>query len=1043
MRWISKWPTWVCGLVVTVSAAAAEAGISWQGKTGPEVFGLGPDQAAKDYTVQETGCTGQSNVFWPGEQVGFTLQLVNQTAQPIKIRGKAEVIQYAMTTDPINWWAVIYRKVADCGAVPVDVDLPANGFADVAVRPVQPKRFGAFVLVLDLPGHGRQFAAAYLYVPKATPGKVRSPTYAMDIQQTTDAMCGLFQRLGIKGTRVEIGYQPTGDKNYKKRLDQWTEMFSQFSKYDITAMLTLEGGPYDTMPLGCIRSCLNDRDEGTGQYPGDFTWLPQYDDDFRKSVALLTSTFGWPRGPVNAVELWNEPWEGGSISGWAADIPRYREIYTQMALGVEEARRKQGVDVDMGGTCSSMNTEDKLFCDGKDTYLKWLDFNSIHYQPLGNVPALIPAWVQRRHSRGPVQAWDTETWIANTEDRVAAVIASIRAQGLQRTAGVLHDAVRTHQDVQIRTAAGPKRISVVQAWSPGAGIAGTQHFLGQRAFKEILFKSGLPWVFVFDGLPRQDGAPNPDDGTAVVVGDLGGVYERDLCKFRTVYGLANRAKVTAIQKELKALPADASQADRDKLMRSLKNAQVLSGATMTLPSGGGEFQLFDFYGNPVADQGGKIVVPLDGLGYFLRSDGRPGSFARLLAAIAGARLDGYEPLEMVAGDMTASIQRRPEIRITLTNVLNRPVTGTLTATLGGLTLETPSQQIALAAHQTSTLRLRVAGGTPNEANTYPLSLRFDGGKDGTAVLDESLHANVIARRTIRIDGKLDDWKGVLPQIVACNRDSGPNLTEKAWLPYVNFPEKSGAGLTVAYLAYDDKNFYFAAKVSDSTPDGGEARIATRDDDQYFYPEKSSVVERDKTGKVTRRIEKTWPQGVRRFTYRTEKYDYPCGGDAVQIAFNVLPQEAKGMLAYPPGTMDRFMVYKDTDYEYYLHGVGQKWGGGTEIWRLLAPGVPRKHFFPRQPKAEKDGGPVAGGQLAFVQQGATRILECALPWSELPDVRAALEAGRTLKFSFRVTDDKGPSYELAANRSVSKINPLAFHEYWTTHWANEIEFGFEK
>ena len=142
-------------------------------------------------------------------------------------------------------------------------------------------------------------------------------------------------------------------------------------------------------------------------------------------------------------------------------------------------------------------------------------------------------------------------------------------------------------------------------------------------------------------------------------------------------------------------------------------------------------------------------------------------------------------------------------------------------------------------------------------------------------------------------------------------------------------------------------------------------------------------------------------------------------------------------------MPRFMVYKDTDYEYFLHAVGATYGGGTEIWRLLAPGVPRKHFYPRQPKAEKDGGPVADGKLAIVQDGSTRIVECALPWSEIPDVKAALDAGHPIKFSFRVSDDKGPTYELAAGRSVSKQNALTFHAYWESHWANELEFAFEK
>jgi hypothetical protein len=55
----------------------------------------------------------------------------------------------------------------------------------------------------------------------------------------------------------------------------------------------------------------------------------------------------------------------------------------------------------------------------------------------------------------------------------------------------------------------------------------------------------------------------------------------------------------------------------------------------------------------------------------------------------------------------------------------------------------------------------------------------------------------------------------------------------------------------------------------------------------------------------------------------------------------------------------------------------------------------------------------------------------------------MQAGKCVKFSFRVTDSAGPSYELAGNRSVSKHNPLSFHEYWAQSWANEVEFGFAK
>jgi hypothetical protein len=187
----------------------------------------------------------------------------------------------------------------------------------------------------------------------------------------------------------------------------------------------------------------------------------------------------------------------------------------------------------------------------------------------------------------------------------------------------------------------------------------------------------------------------------------------------------------------------------------------------------------------------------------------------------------------------------------------------------------------------------------------------------------------------------------------------------------------------------------------------------------------------------------WPAGVPRYSYR-KKPDLPAGDhhDNVQIAFNVLPDGQKPYLMNPPGTMPKFQVYPDTDYEYALNPVAAAYGGGTEVWRLNCPGMPHKHFFPRQPKSKFDG-PVTDAQLVENRDGNTRIVEAAIPWTEIPDVKKRLDAGETIKFSFRVNDNGGPSYELATDRSVSKINFLAFHNDFATHWANELEFKFEK
>ena len=159
----------------------------------------------------------------------------------------------------------------------------------------------------------------------------------------------------------------------------------------------------------------------------------------------------------------------------------------------------------------------------------------------------------------------------------------------------------------------------------------------------------------------------------------------------------------------------------------------------------------------------------------------------------------------------------------------------------------------------------------------------------------------------------------------------------------------------------------------------------------------------------------------------------------QIAFNVIPPEKKDHLQYPPGTMPRFCAYFDTDYEFALNRVGEPYGGGAEIFCLQRPGMMRKHFFPRQPRAAVDGGPVKGDAKLVVKDN---VVECAIPWSEIPEVKRRVDAGQTIKFSFRVNNG-GSAFELAAGRSVSKDNCFAFHNDWSTHWANELEFGFEK
>jgi hypothetical protein len=899
-----------------------------------------------------------------------------------------------------------------------------------------PEVFGGYAVIAEIHGRGRVLAAALVRVPRPDPGRQQFPAYALDMpgpEEITEEVFILFKRLGIKGCRLGVEYHPAGTpacEQYLKLLGQWMEWAAQ---NDVTVMFTIMGGSAP-QPLGRPRPWLDEKDMML-ETKSDSAWLPAWDEDFQVYCHLLASRWGWPKGPLNAVELWNEPWEGISISGWGADVIRYRDLYQKMALGIEEARSREGAQVLIGGACSSSNTRDKLFPDGKDTFLKWLDFVSIHYQPMGADPALVPAWQNR--PRGRVRVWDTESWMANSEDRVAACIASMRAQGQDRTAGIYGGNVFTSLNRKFDGTF----VAVTQTWSPAVAVAASQKFIGQRPFRELLFQNGLPWVLLFDGLP--DAGPN--DGTAVVIGDLGGVYDRNRLLFRTVYGLRNARRLEDLERQLITLPSVTPESRRKDFREAMDRAEILERATLTVKDFRGEFVLYDFYGNPQPARNGQVVIPLNGCGYFLRTAGKAGSFARLVAALREGRLEGLQPLEIVAHDLLDTVQNHPLLRLKVTNVLNRPVTGFLEVQLGHLNLELPRRRLNLEGNESQELTWKISGGTAVQQNQYLLQATFDGGADGNVTKTEILHVNLISARSIQVDGRLEDWQGVLPQMVS--RDSGLRVssTEKAWLPFAAYDGSVQSGEASGYLAYDDQFFYFAAKIADSTPYEGNVRFANRDDNQYFYPLQVKTPSSEEGGEMSQNPSVLiWPEGVRRFSYRKNP-DLPSGNntDNVQLAFNVVPAGEKPLALNPPGTMPRFMVYPDTDYEFALNQVAERFGGGSEIWRLAAPGIPRKHYYPRQPSAALDGGAVKASLLSLRREGNTRIVEAAIPWEEIPLVQEKRLRGETIKFSFRFNDNLGPALELAAGRSVSKENFLAFHDDWGTHWANELEFVFEK
>lgn len=1202
----------ICLFVMQAATGQMKEPQDWLGYE--QVLGLKNGLRSYDYDVDLISSSAPANVFWPGDPVRLQFQLVNNTNQPIHADAKMYVIRYGTRGIPNDIWQPRMVKLDYEKVVPVKLDINPNGYTNTSLSIDNIKEYGGYAVVFDLGKNGRRLGTSFVLSMKPSPVKMQYPKQSLDYLGVD-----FLQRMGVQSIRYGVPYMATTNPGYQAYLQELKRLMKNFKDNNITVMLMFgEGQTAQSMPLGISRPHL----DSTGKFlrtKQDLAWMPDMDEDFKKYVKELCMDFGWPNGPVTSLCLWNEPWEGSSISGWQADMLRYREIYTRMAEAVLEAR-KEGRDVLVGGGDSNSNALDKFFADGTQDILPIFDFLSIHYQGMES-PVLYPEWNKRKDYKGRVKIWDTESWVGNTDDRIGPVVAANRSAGYDRSMGVYGgymysgDPNRSAQTMKIHTSYGLETVPKLHnTWSTAAAMGATQSFIGDREFNRLLFTNGLPWVMLFDGYNN-----NKEDGSIVVTGDLGDAFGPTRILFRNVRSITEAKQ----RQQLYArLDTTTDEAARKAITDELAAYHPITDGKMIVKADPA-FLLYDFYGNSIPPQNGVFTIPLNYQGYFLRVNGTAGAFNKLVAAVNNARIEGYEPLEIIPKDLTAPIATKPAMELQLTNVLNRPVKGKLQVSLGGLQLAYPGT-VALKPHETRTIQVQVKGGEANKENNYPLQAYFDAGSDGFAAHRENMHVNYIAKKTIRVDGDLGDWAGCIPETIKGAGKASISVTEAAWHPYENF-DTTADGLANTYTAYDDQYFYFGARVADKTPNKGAPRFATRDDDQYFYPDTSymeslyamqsvlvkqpagatdtgalqlpgggrvlnyfentattrsigmdidlpldsytrtalyfpgvnqrnvSVVVYDResgkellstniencwngtylnldlAGKLRIRCSATswdswrnttklagiffdrsdkvmdagsmktsaavvskdfdtrgnwtgvygkagfflpgaasslaanvrcapvsqddlvtmvWPKGVRKFSYR-KTGTLPDGStgerfDNILIAFNVIPIGEDGMEAFPKGTMPRYTGYKCSDYEYALNTVASEYGGGFEIWRLLVPGMPRKHFFPRQPKSPYDG-PVKDGKLVTVRKGNTLFTECAIPWSEIPDVKRVIDKGGKVKFSVRVNDDGAPAacMELARDRSVSKLNARAFHPDWKEHWANEVEFGVEK
>jgi hypothetical protein len=225
-------------------------------------------------------------------------------------------------------------------------------------------------------------------------------------------------------------------------------------------------------------------------YGGTGDWLcrPELYPRYGKWIESFVRRY-WKdgKGGLWGLENYNEPWEGGGISGWASDSPRYRDLQKLIATSAKKVDPK----VRILAASSIMNTEDKLYSDGSNQMDDYIDIFTDHYVP--PVGCYGPM-VAKAHGKGSME---TETWFVNSEYSLPQGVVQFLASGQSRIAPwhprVLFDTLPGNSDRYVI----PAPVTVATA-AFNALVTG-------KPFEKMVFTDHLPLAFQFGKDDDKDG----------------------------------------------------------------------------------------------------------------------------------------------------------------------------------------------------------------------------------------------------------------------------------------------------------------------------------------------------------------------------------------------------------------------------------------------------------------------------------------------------------------------------------------------------------
>jgi len=963
----------IAGALLALPLIAFCAGaVAGEAPAGPEL--------AWELASCSSGAPG--NVFHPGEPVSLALTLKGKGGKALSIKGGTWQIREIGDVWPYPWSNAERFRVGDVRAEAKVA--PAEG-ADALVRidwkPDRLGSFGVFLKLDDGTGAAERMATGFIVTYPPAPGmKPLSPVifnlYGKYITDHAEAM----KRLGAKWIRWETSWHSNEPKAGQWDWSQTDPPIDAARKNDLLIVAIMAHAPEWAMPLiaGKFHVCYR----GTAKWETNVTpqYIPQWQEWTRRYVERYKDV-------VRAGIMLNEPWEGGSISGWHGSGAHYRAMLRAFFGGAHAADRSFTVLAND----SCMNVEDNLLCE--PGMIQYVDAVSVHtYRSyLAYAPAQFAAYGKR--------VWDTESWNGVGEAENVHQVVHGLSQGFVKTQPCSIEDIIIESNNKAKAWIGPT----------GQALSVLLHFIEDTDYAGEPFPEAMPWVFVFSG--RKDG-PSPTKN------------------------VARPSAVAVIW-------------GRDKWKNAPSFPQVTRDGVLTLPDPKNELSLYDVKGNLVPCKGNDLQVPLTYTPFYLVSaKGADDLIARLRTARLTdmepvqitlhdftAPLATNPPLRVTL----ANVARAP---LSGTASVKAP---------DGWQIEASKPFKDLAPGKSVDIEFAVRAAKPVPFNRYPFSIAVTTANGDNSRAEElSVAAFAKGTPSLDGTAEDWQKIGAIPVFLTAKPTPVDSFLQYAF-PFMDLKENDNSGYFAQFMGmWDDENFYVFADVNDPKAEVRPSMNSTwyamhgaPNEFEYWMNAALAGAAGD-TFNVAfnavpygeKQIANFPPDAQRQVPakWRVPPADHEISlylANQQKIEEGDYEKAADELLATgkPPWGAVRPPKFVQTGEPI------------AEVWRLMGPGMPRHNYFPFSPRLEKDQGVVPGAKLAVRYEDGVWRYRAAIPWAELSLVKPLALAGRPVAFTFICKNDSTTALDWNRERSASRQSQAVLHPTWEEPWAPMTEWGF--